>query len=459
MFSKLIVPEIEEIINKKDFTAIKEIISELEAADIAELLSELDENKQVIFIRFLPTSLAADVFESFDTDTQISLLAKLSQPELASILNEMSDDDRTELLEEVPATISKKLINLLSKEEREIAVSLLGYPEGSVGRLITTNFVAVSKDMKVEEVFNHIRTYGRDAETIETIYVVDEKDRLVDDISIEELIFAEHNKKVSELMDESFVSLNVWDDQETAVETFKKYDLYLIPVTDYSGVLLGIVTVDDVIDVAEEEATEDIQKLGGTETLDEPYSTISIMRMIRKRSLWLSMLFIGEMFTASAMSYFENEISRAVVLALFVPLIISSGGNSGSQAATLVIRAMALQEITLKDWLFVLRREILSGLILGLILATIGFIRIIVWQSTWNVYGQHWILIGTTVSLSLIGVVTWGTLMGGMLPILLKKIGLDPATSSAPFVATLVDVVGIVIYFSIALIVLKGIYL
>jgi magnesium transporter len=459
MFSKLIIPEIEEIIDKKDFTAIKEIIKELEAPDIAELLSELDENKQVIFLRFMPTSLAADVFESFDTDTQIGLLEKLSQPELASILNEMSDDDRTELLEEVPSTISKKLINLLTKEEREIAVNLLGYPEGSVGRLITTNFVAVSKDMKIEDVFNHIRTYGRDAETIETIYVVDDKDRLVDDISIEELIFAEADKRVSEIMDETFVSLNVWDDQEKAVDTFKKYDLYLIPVTDYSGVLLGIVTVDDVIDVAEEEATEDIQKLGGTETLDEPYSTISVMRMIRKRAIWLSMLFIGEMFTASAMAYFQNEISKAVVLALFVPLIISSGGNSGSQAATLVIRAMALQEITIKDWLFVLRREIFSGLILGLILSIIGFIRIIIWQSSWNVYGEHWLLIGITVSLSLIGVVTWGTLMGGMLPILLKKIGLDPATSSAPFVATLVDVVGIVIYFSIALFVLRGIYL
>lgn len=457
MLSKLLLPEIEEIIDKKDFTAIKEVVKEFEAPDIAELLTDLPEEKQAVFLRFLPTETAADVFETMDTDDQLRLINTLGQSHLASILNEMSPDDRTDLLEEVPASIAKGLINLLSKEEREVAVTLLGYPEGSVGRLITPNFVSISKNLTVDEAFDEIRKQGRDAETINTIYVVDERDRLIDDISIEELIFARRTQKISELMDGIYVSLRVLDDQEKAVDTFMKYDLYLMPVTDYSGVLLGIVTVDDVMDVAEEEATEDIQKFGGTETLDEPYSTISISRMIRKRSVWLSMLFVGEMLTASAMSYFQDEISKAVVLALFVPLIISSGGNSGSQAATLVIRAMALQEVSVKDWFFVLRRELLSGLILGCILAVIGFTRIFVWQSFWSTYGAHWILIGLAVSLSLIGVVMWGTLMGGMLPIILKKIGLDPATSSAPFVATLVDVVGIMIYFTIAFMMLQGV--
>ncbi|MCZ7615649.1 MAG: magnesium transporter [Ignavibacteriaceae bacterium] len=333
---------------------------------------------------------------------------------------------------------------------------MLGYPENSVGRLMTPDYVAVRRDWTVAETLDYIRKNGEDKETLNVIYVVDEKGKLVDDIRIREIILSPLDKKISDLMEENFSALNVHDDQETAVEVFKKYDRVALPVVDNYGILIGIVTVDDVLDVAEEEATEDIQKLGGVEALEEPYSTMPFFSMIKKRVGWLTVLFIGEMLTASAMGFFEDEIAKAVVLALFVPLIISSGGNSGSQAATLVIRAIALGEVTLKDWWYIMRREILSGLTLGLVLGIIGFLRIFIWASFSNIYGNHWMLIAFTVGFSLIGVVLWGTISGSMLPFILKRFGLDPATSSAPFVATLVDVTGLIIYFTFALFFLSG---
>jgi magnesium transporter len=348
------------------------------------------------------------------------------------------------------------MITLLSPEERKIAVTLLGYPEDSVGRLMTPDYIALKPEWTMSEVLNHIRQYGKDSETLNIIYVVDDKGKLIDDLKIRDIILASPDKKVIDIMDENFVALHVTDDQESAVQTFKKYDRVALPVIDARGLLIGIVTVDDVFDVAEEEATEDIHKLAAVEALEEPYSTMPFFSMIKKRVVWLTVLFVGEMLTASAMGFFEDEIAKAVVLALFVPLIISSGGNSGSQAATLVIRAIALGEITLKDWWNIMRREILSGLMLGLILGTIGFLRISLWGSFSNIYGEHWVLIGLTVGFSLIGVVLWGTLSGSMLPFILKKLGLDPATSSAPFVATLVDVTGLVIYFTFAILFLSG---
>ena len=288
------------------------------------------------------------------------------------------------------------------------------------------------------------------------VVVTDEKGKLIDDIKIRHVLLAPLESKIADLMDENFVELNVHDDQEKAVEVFKKYDRVALPVVDALGFLIGIVTVDDVLDVAEEEATEDIQKLGGTEALEEAYIDTTIVDMVKKRGKWLVFLFVGEMLTASAMGFFENQISKAVVLALFVPLIISSGGNSGSQAATLVIRAMSLGEIALRDWWKVMKREIISGFFLGCILGSVGFLRIILWTAFSDIYGPHWFLIGLTVSGSLIGVVLWGTLTGSMLPFIIRKFGGDPATSSAPFVATLVDVVGIIIYFGFAIFLLTG---
>ncbi|HEX5175609.1 MAG TPA: magnesium transporter, partial [Chthoniobacteraceae bacterium] len=288
------------------------------------------------------------------------------------------------------------------------------------------------------------------------IYVVDDRGKLVDDIRIREFLLKPLEMKVSDLMDENFIALNVTDSQEDAVNVFRKYDRTALPVVDSSGVLVGLVTIDDMLDVAEEEATEDIQKFGGMEAMEEPYMRIPLWRMVRKRATWLVVLFLGEMLTASAMGYYEGAIAKAVVLALFLPMIISSGGNSGSQASMLIIRAMALGEVTLRDWWRVMRKEVIAGLLLGCVLGTIGFLRIAVWAQFSTVYGPHWMLIALTVGIALIGVVLWGSLSGSMLPFLLRRLGADPATSSAPFVATLVDVTGVIIYFTIALVILRG---
>ncbi|HNW59905.1 MAG TPA: magnesium transporter, partial [bacterium] len=328
-----------------------------------------------------------------------------------------------------------------------------------IGRLMTTEYIAVREEWPLQRVFNHIRRTGRDAETLNVIYVVDKKGQLIDDLHIRLILLADPKSKIADIMDRHFVALRAMDDRESAVQVFREYDRTALPVIDSNGILIGIVTVDDVLDVMQEEVTEDIQKIGGSEALDEPYLRIALPTMIQKRARWLVALFLGEMLTASAMGYFEAEIARAVVLALFIPLIISSGGNSGSQAATLVIRAMAIGEVRLSDWWRVMHREILSGLSLGLILGTIGLIRVTIWQHFFHLYGPHWFLIALTVGLSLIGVVLWGTLAGSMLPFLLRKLGTDPAASSAPFVATLVDVTGLVIYFSMAALILGGILL
>lgn len=456
MLSQLLKPEIMDLIQNRQFTDLKEILIDWTPIDIADLFLALPENERAIFFRLLPRDLAADVFEYFDVDTQLGLIQLLGKEDVAAILNEMADDDRTALFEEVPPNVVKQMLTYLSPEQRKISQQLLGYPENSIGRLMTPDYIAAQQIWTVQETLNYIRLYGKNSETLNVVYIVNEKGILIDDINIREFLLSPLEDKVNDLMDFNFVSLKVNDDQETAVEVFKKYDRIALPVTDSSGVLVGIITVDDVLDIAEEEATEDIHKFAAVEALEEPYPDITFWNMVKKRAGWLSILFIGELFTASAMGFFEHEISKALVLVLFVPLIISSGGNSGSQAATLIIRAISLNEISLKNWYYIFRREILTGLTLGCILALLGFIRIVIWEAASNIYGEHWFLIGLTVSASIIGVVTWGTLMGSMLPLIIKKIGFDPAASSAPFVATLVDVTGLIIYFTTALLLLRG---
>jgi magnesium transporter len=454
MLSQLLKPEIMDLIQNRQFTDLKEILIDWTPIDIADLFLALPENEQAIFFRLLPKDLAADVFEYFDLDNQLNLIQLLGKEDVAAILNEMADDDRTALFEEVPPNVVKQMLTYLSPEQRKISQQLLGYPENSIGRLMTPDYIAAHQNWTIQETLNYIRQYGKKSETLDVVYIVNEKGILIDDLNIREFLLSPLEEKVNDLMDFNFVSLKVNDDQETAVDVFKKYDRTALPVTDSSGVLVGIITVDDVLDIAEEEATEDIQKIAAVEALDEPYPDISLLSMIKKRAGWLSILFLGEMLTATAMGFFEHEIEKAVVLALFVPLIISSGGNSGSQAATLVIRALALREVSLKNWFFIFKREIITGLALGAILSLIGFLRITLWHFGGGSYGPKWMLVGITVSMSLIGVVTWGTLMGSMLPLIIKKLGFDPATSSAPFVATLVDVTGLIIYFTIALLIL-----
>ena len=449
----------EEVIRTEDKLLIREFLDNQNISDVAELVDENDEYASQI-VGSMSIHRAASVFKILDVSIQKKVIQELPPSKTAELLNELPADDRTAFLEELPSGVVKELIKTLDPEERKITLSLLGYPESSVGRLMTPDYIAVNTDWTMQEVLDHIREVGKDSETIDVIYVVNNKGEFEDDMRIREVILATPGKLVSEVIDNRFIALNVNDDQEVAHETFKMNNRVALPVVDDNNILLGIVTIDDVLWVASEEFSEDMQKIGGTEALDEPYLEIPLLKLFQKRITWLVVLFLGEMLTATAMGHFEDEIAKAVVLALFVPLIISSGGNSGSQASTLIIQAMAVGEISLTDWWRVLRRELLSGLLLGSVLGLIGFIRVIVWSQFFpQIYGPHYMMIGATVGVSLIGVVLWGTLSGSMLPIVLKKAGADPAVSSAPFVATLVDVTGLIIYFSVAYFFLEGLLL
>lgn len=450
MLGHLLLPEIEEMIRAGDFTSLRSVLEDWVAPDLAELIAEMPPESQAVIFRILPRQLAAETFEYLPLEEQESLLKALAHEQVAELLNAMSPDDRTALLEELPSEVTKRIFTLLSPSELATAKKLLGYPENSIGRLMTPDYVAVRKNWTVNEVLDHVRTYGRDSETLNVLYVVDDKGRLLDDIRVRDFLLSPASRTVSELMDNEAVALKATDDQEVAVAAFRKYDAVALPVTDSAGILVGIVTVDDVLDVAEEAATEDIQKLGGMEALEEPYMNVAFPEMVKKRARWLMVLFMGEMLTISAMTFFEEELHKNLALASFVPLIISSGGNSGSQAATLVIRALALGEVTLKDWWEVLKREVFSGLTFGITLGAMGFARVLFWSMVLKEYGADWYLIGATLTLTLVFVVTFGTVVGSMMPFILKRLGADPAASSTPFIATLVDVTGIVIYFVVA---------
>lgn len=450
------VEQIEMLLEQGDNQKLQEYLNNLNISDVEHLIDELPEQGP-LFIQTLALNRAVNVFRILDFPTQERIIKKLSGQKIAELINELPPDDRTALFSEMHGDTVKNLILHLSPDDRKEALSLLGYKEDSVGRLMTPDYIAVKSSWNVERVLSHIRRYGKNSETIDVIYVIDDKGILLDDIRIREILLVAPETKVSDLMDNRLIALNVSDPQEEAINIFRMNNRVALPVTDNEDILLGIVTVDDILWIANEEYTEDIQKIGGTEALDEPYLDMPIFKLIKKRVGWLIILFLSEMLTATAMGFFENEIAKQVVLALFVPLIISSGGNSGSQASTLIIQAMALGEVTVNDWWRVMRREIISGLMLGATLGVVGFMRIYAWTFFSNIYGPHWILVGFTVGFALVGVVLWGSLAGSMLPLLLKKLGADPATSSAPFVATLVDVTGLVIYFSIAVAIMHSI--
>jgi magnesium transporter len=446
----------EEVVASDDKLLIKEFLNDQNISDVAELIYEYSEYEEQI-ISELSIHRAASVFKILDLGEQKRIIKNLPSLKAAELLNELPADDRTDFLEELPSNAVRDLIKTLDPEERKITLSLLGYPENSVGRLMTPDYVYVYEHNTVAQVLDIIRLVGKNSETIDVIYVINEQGELLDDIRIREFILATADKKVAELMDNRVVSLKADDDQEVAGETFRMNNRVALPVVSKSNKLLGIVTIDDILWVAQEEYTEDIQKIGGTQALEEPYLDISIPKLLKKRAGWLVLLLFGEMLTATAMQFFQHEIDKATVLAMFIPLIMSSGGNSGSQASTLIIQAMALGEVTITDWWRVMRREIISGFCLGLILGAIGFLRIIMWQQLHIFdYGIYSFRLALTIFFSLIGIVLWGSLMGSMLPIFLKKLKLDPAASSAPFVATLVDVTGIIIYFSVAYLLLKG---
>lgn len=424
--------------------------------DIAECIESKPLDQGILLFNTLSSSGAVHAFEFLSVKAQKKILNYLPTARIAPLLNAVSPDDRTALLESLPFDMMNSLIKYLSPEERAVSIKLLGYPEESVGRLMTPDYIAIGLNWTVREVLDYIREKGRDSETINVIYAIDDHGKLVDDFRIREFLLAPLDIKAEDLANRKYISLHVDDDEQKAINVFRKYDRVALPVIDSKGILLGIVTFDDIMKVATKVTTEDMQRIGGVEALKEPYMQISFFDLMQKRVGWLLILFIGEMLTASAMGYFEGEISKAVVLALFVPLIISSGGNAGSQASSLIIRALALGEVHLTDWWRIMRRELFSGLFLGCILGTVGFFRVILWSLIFKMYGAHWLLIAFTVFFSLIGVVLWGSLSGAMLPMALKRCGFDPAVSSAPFVATLVDVTGLIIYFTVALIILQG---
>lgn len=447
-----------QIRDTQDPMKLRAFLDDQNISDIAEWVDDETELATEI-ISGMSMHRAVSVFKILDLSLQKQVIRELLPSITANLLNELPADDRTDFLEELPSNVVRELIKLLEPEERKITLSLLGYPENSIGRLMTPDYVYVYPHNSVEEVFATIRKYGKDSETINVIYIINEKGELIDDIRIRDIILNEPTKRVSELIDGRFIALHPEDDQESASEIFKMNNRVALPVISRSNKLLGIVTIDDILWVAQEEFSEDMQKMGGTEALDEPYLDVPLIKLYKKRIVWLLILFIGETMTIAAMSGFQKTLEHVLVLSTFIPLIISSGGNSGSQAATLIIQAMALGEITVKDWWSIARREIQSGLIMGLTLGVIGYLIVVGGHEFFDLFGEHYSQVGTAIGISLIGVVLWGTLMGSMLPLLLKRLGADPATSSTPFIATLVDVTGLLIYFGTAYWLLRGILL
>jgi len=426
-------------------------------AEVSKLLGSLPEEYAINTFLALPEAIQIKIFSFLDHVLQMGIIEELPRQKISNILNNLESNDRIAFFDMLDGMEVTEYLNLLNDKNRLATYDLLGYPEQSVARLINTNFTTVRKEWTIGQAVEHLRRFYTDTPAANVIFVIDSHGKLVDDIPIRRLVLNEHSKTIEDIMDGFYVKLDIQDSIEDAIQKFKEYDRVALPVTNSNNVVMGVVTIDDVIDEAEEKDTKEMQQFGGLESLDLPYVKTSFFTMIQKRAGWLIILFLSEMLTATAMQHFQNELDKALVLAMFVPLIMSSGGNSGSQAATLIIRAMALKELSPRDWWYVMRREIFSGLTLGSILGIIGFLRIALWQKAglYN-YGEHfsWILVALTVSFSLVGIVMWGTLSGSMIPIVLKRLKLDPASASAPFVATLVDVTGLIIYFSVAAVML-----
>jgi magnesium transporter len=454
----ILASEFEALLAQNDQPQLHAFLDNQNISDVAELVENFPD-EDVTIIAAMSIHRAASVFKILDLSSQKSIIRKLPANTTALLLNELPADDRTDFLEELPSNVVRELIKLLEPEERKITLSLLGYPENSIGRLMTPDYVYVYATDSLNEVFETIRKYGKDSETINVIYVINEQDELIDDLRISDIILNPPHKKVAELIDGRVIALHPEDDQETASEIFKMNNRVALPVVSQSNKLLGIVTIDDILWVAGEEFSEDMQKMGGTAALEEPYLDVPLFKLYKKRIIWLLILFIGETFTIAAMSGFQKTLEHVLVLSTFIPLIISSGGNSGSQAATLIIQAMALGEITVQDWWRIARREIQSGLYMGVTLGLIGCGIVLGGHYFLNLFGEHYSQVSIAIGAALIGVVLWGTLMGSMLPLLLKRLGADPATSSTPFIATLVDVTGLLIYFGTAYLLLKDVLL
>ena len=448
--------EIERLIEAGEFSALKTLAGETEFHDLADLLGTLDDDSMAVVFRLLPKTLAAEVLGNLEHDQQEHLLKIMNSQRLSKILNEMAPDERTDLLEELPGAMVQRLMNMLRGDERAIAQRLLAFPEDSVGRLMTPEYVAVKADWTIQQVMDHLRRVGTDKETINIIYVVDSAWKLQGLLSLEQVVLAEPSEMVAGVMDLDPPALEVADDQETAIELVKKYDVLAMPVVDAGRTLLGIVTVDDVLDVAEEEGTEDFQKMAGMAALEYSYFSTGFLAMVGKRLPWLIMLLLAQMLTTLALTKFQAGYENAVLFAsllIFMPLINSPAGNTGSQMAGLMIRGLAVQEVQSSDWRRILFREFGRGVVMGLILASIGFLAAYVFVpmlSGADTVTDSTARIATSIAMAITAAVTLANLVGAMLPFVFKRFGLDPAVTSGPFLASMMDVLGIVIYFSTA---------
>jgi len=455
----LLAPDILELLEESP-EAVGAETEEMHAADLANIAEALPRDKVAVFISALAVERAADVMEYLEEELRTDLLETMSARQAAEIVTEMTPDDRADALEDLEEESADEILSAIPAPEREETERLLAYEPDSAGGLMTTEFVSVSEDTPAEEALAAVRKIARSErrEAMNAIYTTDKAGRVRGVMSLRELLAAPDGAKVSDIAWEEVVTVPVSADREQVARLTREYDLVAVPVVDENGVIQGVVTVDDVIDALVEEHTEDVQRFGGMQALEEPYSQIGFPDVIKKRAPWLAALLVGEMLTIFPMQYFEEELQTAIVLGLFIPLIISSGGNSGSQATSLIIRSLALEEIRLKDWWRIFRREISFGFTLGVILGVLGMLRVIAWHKLGIAggYGEHYMLIAFTVGIALLGVVTFGSLAGAMLPFIMKRIGFDPASASAPFVATLVDVTGLTLYFYVALALLRG---
>ena len=455
------IDQLRASIQAQNEAGVRLYFEELYPADAAEVLNALEDDEAVYVYRLLDEEYGAEAILLLEDDKREKILDALSPKEIAEqVIDNLDSDDAADVLAELTDTEQDEVLSHVEDTEQAgDIVDLLNYDPDSAGGLMAKELVKVHLNKNVWECVREIRKQAEEVENVFTIYVVDDDEKLVGLLSLKNLLTKPLRTPVRDVYNPDFISVKTNTPAEEVGMIMDKYDLVVIPVVDSINRLVGRITFDDVVDVIREEATEDVQKMGGVEALEEPYMSTPFWEMIRKRVGWLVILFVGETLTATAMSFFEDQIAKAVILAIFVPLIISSGGNSGSQASSLIIRALALGEITVRDWWKILRKELQSGLVLGVILGGIGFLRVALWSNFIQDYGPHWVLIGLVVSIALIGVVLLGTLTGSLLPMLLKRLGLDPAVSSAPFVATLVDVTGLVIYFSVSMAFLKGVML
>ncbi|MEX2219979.1 MAG: magnesium transporter [Phycisphaerales bacterium] len=457
--AQLLLPEVGELIREGRYGELREALHGIPAVDVADILAALEPAEAAVAFRFLMRDDAGEAFAYLSAEKQEALIRELGAEASVRVVEAMEPDDRARLIEELPPEVARRLISSLSPEKRRVTQAILGYPPKSVGRLMTPDYVKVRPEWTIAHALEHIRKTGRDAETVNFVYVVDDQGRLVDDVRLRQLLFAEPEQTVESLLKRQFVALRADQDQEAAVRAMSRYDRSVLPVVDSRDVLLGIVTSDDVADVAEAEATEDIQKLAGMGALEDPYMDARILELFRKRGVWLSLLFVGQSITILVLGAFIDQLGKAVVLAMFMPLVISCGGNSGAQAATLVIRALALGEVRPVDWVRVVSKELVSGALLGMALAVLGVLIVEFFSLIGVVPAEvrpHSLWLGITVATAVLTVVIWGTTLGGLLPLALRRLGFDPAAASTPMVATLMDASGTLIYFGLAVLMLRG---